>query len=274
MSDGLVAKRKLWDRLKDTYRISILNDENLEEVGSYNLSLLSFYILLSATLVLLAGSVIAFIIFTPVKQLIPGYGDITDNKKFIELLRKVDELEKEINAYETYTEGLRNMLTGGIYTNAVERIDSLAALKNIRPELINQSDVSESKRTLELNFLKFSDPVKGKIGAVFNPSIQHYGIDILTPKDSPVKSIMDGVVISADYSIDSGNAIYVQHNKNLVSVYKHNASLLVKTGDRVKTGQAIAVVGNTGEMSSGPHLHFEMWYDGKYINPQNYLTFQ
>ena len=142
MSDGLPVKRKLWDRLRDTYRISILDDENLEEVGSYNLSLLSFYIFISVVALLLSTLVISFIIFTPVKRLIPGYGDITDNKKFIELSKKVDNLEEEISAYDTYIGGLKTMLTGGIYNSSVERIDSLADRKNIRPELINQEDMA------------------------------------------------------------------------------------------------------------------------------------
>jgi murein DD-endopeptidase MepM/ murein hydrolase activator NlpD len=273
MPDGLPVKRKLWDRLRDNYRISILDDENLEEVGSYNLSLLSFYIFISVVALLLSVLVISFIVFTPVKRLIPGYGDIKENKKFIELSRKVDALEEEVKAYDVYTNGLKNMLTGGIHNSSVEKIDSIEALKNIPPEMINQADVLESKRAKELNFLKFAVPVSGKISARFRPAIQHYGVDILAAKDSPIKSIMDGIVINADQSITTGNSVFIQHTKNLVSVYKHNSVLLVKTGDIVKTGQAVAIIGNTGEMSTGPHLHFEMWYDGKYINPENYLTF-
>jgi murein DD-endopeptidase MepM/ murein hydrolase activator NlpD len=271
MPEGLHNKRKLWDRLQDTYRISILDDENLEEVGSYNLSLLSFYTLLSAAALTLAGLVIAFIVFTPVRRLIPGYGDISDNKRFIELSKRVDELETEVVSYDAYTIGLRNMLTSG--TNTSENRDSLNQLKNANPELIKQSDVLESNRAKELNFLKFAAPVKGRISAVFKPDIRHFGMDILAAKDTPIKAIMDGIVISADQSVVTGNTIFVQHTKNLVSVYKHNSTLLVKTGDVIKTGQAIAIIGNTGEQSSGPHLHFELWYDGKYVNPENYIVF-
>jgi len=274
MSDGLPVKRKLWDRLRDTYRISILDDENLEEVGSYNLSLLSFYIFISVVALLLSTMVISFIVFTPVKRLIPGYGDITDNKKFIELSKKVDELQKDISAYDTYIGALKTMLTGGIYNSSVEKIDSLAASKSIRPELVNQEDLAETNRAKELDFLKFATPVSGRISAGFDPTIQHYGVDILSARDTPIKSIMDGVVISAEQSVTTGNSVYIQHNKNVVSVYKHNSVLLVKTGDIVKTGQAVAIIGNSGEMSTGPHLHFEMWYDGKYLNPEKYITFQ
>jgi murein DD-endopeptidase MepM/ murein hydrolase activator NlpD len=273
MPEAHHEKRKLWDRLQDTYRITVLDDENLEEVGSYNVSLLSFYTLLSAIALGLSLLVISFIVFTPVRRLIPGYGDISDNKRFIELTKKVDELESEVQAYDTYTNGLKNMLTGGIHNNSVEKIDSLAALKSEMPERIDPSDLSETSRAKELSFLKFAPPVKGKVSARFQPDVKHYGTDILAAKETPIKAIMDGIVISAEQSINSGNSIYIQHNKNLVSVYKHNSSLLVKTGDLIKTGQAIAIIGNTGEMSTGPHLHFEMWYDGKYVNPENYITF-
>lgn len=274
MSDGLQTKRRLLDRLRDTYRISILDDENLEEVGSYNLSLLSFYILISVLAIIFAILVISFIVFTPVKRLIPGYGDISDNKKFIELSKKVDDLSEEVAAYDVYTTGLKNMLTGGIYNSSVVKIDSVAELKNIRPELINQADLLESKRAKELDFLKFASPIAGNVSAKFEPSIQHFGVDILAAKDTPIKSIMDGIVISAEMGINTGNSVFIQHDKNLVSVYKHNSVLLVKSGDIVKTGQAIAIIGNSGEMSTGPHLHFEMWFDGKYVNPENYITFQ
>ncbi|MGB4841096.1 MAG: M23 family metallopeptidase [Saprospiraceae bacterium] len=274
MQDGLQAKRNWWDRIRDTYRISILDDENLEEVGSYNLSLLSFYIFLSVFALILSGLVISFIIFTPVKRLIPGYGDITDNKKFIELSKKIDALEKDISAYDTYTSGLKNMLTGGIYNSSVDKIDSIAAAKSIRPELVNQEDIAETSRTKELDFLKFATPVSGTISASFNPSLGHYGVDIIAAKDTPVKSIMDGIVVSAEQSVSTGNSVYIQHQKNVVSAYKHNSILLVKTGDIIRTGQAVAIIGNSGEMTTGPHLHFEMWYDGKYVNPENYISFQ
>jgi murein DD-endopeptidase MepM/ murein hydrolase activator NlpD len=272
MSDGQLPKRKLWDRLQDNYRISILDDENLEEVGSYNVSLLSFYTVLSVAAFVLAALVIAFIVFTPVRRLIPGYGDISDNKRFIELSKKVDELESEIKAYDTYTVGLKNMLTGNVSNNAAEVLDTTSG-KAKNPELVNQNDILESKRAMELNFLKFATPVKGSISARFQPSVRHFGMDIIAAKDTPIKSIMDGIVISADQSTSTGNTIFVQHNKNLVSAYKHNSSLLVKTGQVVKTGQAIAIIGNTGEESTGPHLHFELWYDGKFVNPENYISF-
>lgn len=265
------GRRKLWDRLKDTYRVLILNDENLEEVASYNLSLLNFYTLVSVLGFLLSVLVIASIVFTPVKRLIPGYGDVSGNREYIELTRKIDELEKEILSYDTYIQGLSNILEGGASQSGES--DDISDQNALQPERVNQTELVENKRARELDFLKFAKPVAGKVAAKFQPSVLHYGVDILASKDTPIKSIMDGVVINAEASVNNGNSVFIQHNKNVVSVYKHNSVLLVKTGDIVKTGQAIAIIGNTGEHSTGPHLHFEMWYDGKYVNPENYINF-
>ncbi|MBK9255620.1 MAG: M23 family metallopeptidase [Saprospiraceae bacterium] len=272
MPDGSSANRSLWDRLRDNYRITVVDDENLEEVASYNLSLMNFYIFISVIASLLSLLVISFIVFTPVKRLIPGYGEISENKKFLELTKKVDFLEKEIAANDVYTEGLKNLLSGGS-SSSQEITDTIQQIKERTKEIISAEEIKENRRAKELNFLHFSTPVFGKISAHFQPDIYHYGVDILAEKDSPVKSIMDGVVINSEWSISSGNTVYIQHPRNVVSVYKHNSALLVKTGDIVKTGQAIAIIGNSGEMSTGPHLHFELWYDGKYVNPVNYITF-
>ncbi len=263
-------KRKLWDRLKDTYRVLILDDENLEEVASYNISLLNFYVLISVVGFLFAILVISSIIFTPVKQLIPGYGDIRGNREYVKLTKKIDDLEKDIEAYDTYINGISNMLSSGSGKDDKSKTAEVSSSPTI---IVNQSELQESKVARELDFLKFAKPISGKIAASFQPSIQHYGIDILAAKDTPIKAIMDGVVISAEASVNSGNSVFIQHSKNVISVYKHNSALLVKTGDIVKTGQAIAIIGNTGEHSTGPHLHFEMWYDGKYVNPVNYINF-
>jgi len=267
MPDSSVLKRKLWERLKDTYRITILDDENLEEIGSYNISLLNFYIFISVIGLALSILVISFIVFTPVKRLIPGYGDITDNKKFIELATKVDDLEKELVANEIYTKGLQNLLTGAQSENEPEEKPS------IEKHVITSDDLSDSRRTHELNFLRFITPVTGTISAHYQPNINHFGVDIIAAKNTPIKSIMAGVVISGDWTANMGNTIYIQHQKNVVSVYKHLSASLVKTGDPVNTGQAIGIIGNSGDMTTGPHLHFELWYDGKSVNPASFINF-
>ncbi|MBK6362055.1 MAG: M23 family metallopeptidase [Saprospiraceae bacterium] len=139
--------------------------------------------------------------------------------------------------------------------------------------MITSDELSDSKRTQELNFLRFITPVTGAISAAYQPNINHYGVDIIAPKNTPIKSVMGGVIISADWTANMGNTVYIQHQKNVVSVYKHLSISLVKTGDLVNTGQVIGIIGNSGEMTTGPHLHFEFWYDGKSVNPASFINF-
>jgi len=273
MAESAGTKRKIWERLKDTYRISILDDENLEEIGSYNVSLLNFYIFISVIGMLLSLLVISFIVFTPVKRLIPGYGDISDNRKFIELSRKVEELEQELVASETYTQGLKNLLSGGDLLNEGSAKDKNDDNQTTEKKRLTGSDIEDIKRARGLNYLRFITPVQGTVSAPYKPDVGHYGIDIVAPKNSPVKSIMDGVVISADWSAKSGNTLIIQHDKSIVSSYKHLSVMFVKTGDIVKTGEGIAIIGNSGELTTGPHLHFELWYEGRSVNPQNLINF-
>jgi murein DD-endopeptidase MepM/ murein hydrolase activator NlpD len=265
-ADGV--KRSLFDRLQDNYRLVILDDEDLKEVTSFNFSLLIFYILLSSVIILLSLLIIGFIAFTPAKQLIPGYGDIKSNQQFVKLSQKVEDLESKIQANDVYTMGLRNMLQSIKATSPDEKNTSTPLAQKI-----SNKEIIEAMKQRELDHLIFATPISGPISAEYDPSIGHLGTDVLAPKGTPVKSIMEGFVINAESSVESGNTIMIQHPKNLISIYKHNSANLVKAGQKVQTGQAVAIVGNTGEKSTGPHLHVELWYDGQPVNPKNYITF-
>ncbi len=259
------TKRSLLERLQDNYRLVILDEDDLREVTSFSFSLLIFYIIASSIIVLMTVMVVSFIVFTPVKRWIPGYGDIKENTEFVELTKRIDELEKQVQAHDTYTMGLKNML------KSIEI--SEAEQKQGKPEALSNSDVLESMKTRELDHLVFASPLSGSISAEYDPSREHLGTDIIAPKGTAVKSVMEGIVLSAEWSAESGNAVIIQHPRNIVSVYKHNSANLVKPGQKVQTGQAVAIIGNSGEMSTGPHLHFELWYDGQAVNPKNYISF-
>lgn len=259
------TKRSLLERLQDNYRLVILDDDDLREVTSFSFSLLIVYILLSSVMVLLTVMVVSFIVFTPVKRWIPGYGEIKENSEFVELTRRIDELEKQVQAHDTYTMGLKNML------KSIENAEVEQASKS--PQPLKNSDVVESMKTRALDHLVFASPLSGSISAEYDPSREHLGTDIIAPKGTAVKSVMEGIVLSAEWSVESGNSVLIQHPRNIVSVYKHNSAILVKPGQKVQTGQAVAIIGNSGEMSSGPHLHFELWYDGQPVNPKNYISF-
>ena len=140
---------------------------------------------------------------------------------------------------------------------------------NYDPVKINSSN--SSTRIAELYF---TPPLRGGyITAEFQPSKKHYGIDITAPKNTPIQSAMDGTVIISDWTLETGNIIGIQHKNNLVSFYKHNSVLLKKVGSFVKAGEAVAIIGNTGQLSDGPHLHFEIWHNSQPVNPTNYINF-
>jgi murein DD-endopeptidase MepM/ murein hydrolase activator NlpD len=268
MSETEIEKRTLIDRLQDSYKIVIQDEEDLREINSFSVSLINFYVLISSLALIITIFTVSIIIFTPIKRWIPGYGELTSNREFLELQKRIQNLETELDAQEVYYEGLRNLLTGLQPDTDTDREAGI-----VQKERLKAQEVKESGVTGPLNNLLFASPLKGTITAEFDPTISHYGLDIIAPKNTVIKSIMDGRVISADWSLDAGNFVYIQHPKNIISVYKHNSAVLVKTGDIVRTGQAVAIIGDTGEQSTGPHLHLELWFDGTPVNPANYITF-
>lgn len=268
-------KRSLLERLQDNYRLVVIDDDDLREVNTFKFNLLTLYILLSTMLVLTGLIAVGLIFFTPIKRMIPGFTMGSDNSEYIEMRRKVDELEELMQAQEAYNKGISNLLKGSGVANdapaAATPDTEQAVTASPNRTSVNTAAMQEARKTKELNQLAFASPVSGTVSAKFDPAIEHFGSDILAPKNTAIKSIMSGIVISAEWNVDGGNTVMVQHPRNLVSVYKHNSSLLVKTGDIVKAGQAVAIIGNTGKLTNGPHLHLELWYNGFPINPENYI---
>ena len=279
MSDpeDLIKDKGFKERLKDSYRLIVYDNEDLSEVGSYNLTLGRFYLLASIFIGVIILFTVLAIAFTPLRRLVPGYGKIENNQKYLDLKRNVEELANELDAQMTYTKGLQNMLSGQDQ-NDISIDKTVEDLVNESPKTVNNNYVStkeieESDQARQLDYLVFTPPVKGIISAMFDIKKDHYGIDIIAPKNTPILASMEGIVISADWSVETGNTVYLQHAQNIITAYKHNSALLVKTGDRVKNGQAIALIGNTGKLTNGPHLHFELWFEGQAVNPQNFVNF-
>lgn len=266
MSKTAVRKKKWIEKLHHYYKIVIMHEEDLREVNSYSISLKNLYILTLTTFFLIAALIVSLIIFTPIKSLIPGYGKLENDKAYQELFTKVDELENQLKAQDIYTVGLQNMLKG------IEQANFKNEANQTSKPIISR-DIRETEKTGALNQILFAPPITGSISNEYDPNTEHFGVDILAPKNTPVKAIQNGVVVDASWSVETGNMVYIQHPQNVISVYKHNSTLLVKAGQRVSAGQAIAIIGNTGTLTSGPHLHFELWYDGLPVNPVNYITF-
>ncbi len=299
MADENKERRSRWERWKDHYRLVILNDETFEEVGSYKLSLLNVYVMLSMLVVLVSFVVVLAIAFTPVKRLIPGYGSGGDNSEMVQLYHDLDSLEQLTAAQERYNEGIRRMLVGEVEyapdappknrtkedfvipeakkSEAEEQLRNEVQMDIVR-EATGQSQpnapVNVSPREVPLEQMYFTPPLGGSISATFDPEKNHFGVDVIAPKNTPVKATMDGWVISSDWTLETGNTIAIQHTNNIVSFYKHNSSLLKKAGSYVRASEAIAIIGNTGELTDGPHLHFELWHRGKPVNPTDFVNFK
>ncbi|MCS7037374.1 MAG: M23 family metallopeptidase [Saprospiraceae bacterium] len=297
--------RSWLERLRDRYRLVIVNDETFEEVSSLKLSPLSVYIFLSSLIVGTAILVTLLIVYTPLKRYIPGYGDFQRDSEIAELSQKASALEKEINAQRLYNENLRKILTGDLADFTEEAVKGKSRLDTSRSEssaspadfagklgetALTSEPSAAAEETpkhgqtaglavsagsdLPIERLQFIPPVSGEITARFDPLKNHFGIDVAAPRNTAIKAAADGVVILAGYTVETGYSIAIQHPHNIVTLYKHNSVLLKKAGTPVKAGEAIALIGNSGIESSGPHLHFELWYRGRPVNPSDYIGFR
>ncbi len=262
---GIEKKSTFWSRLSETYRLVVLEDDTLREVNSYRVTLRRIYIWISMIAVLLILLVICLIIFTPARKLVPGYGDISGHKEFIELNEKVKTLEEDLELQYEYVEGIKRMLNSNDSSESVPMFVDSQSIPSVQVETRHRGP---------LGHLFFSKPLDGVISSGFDPETNHLGADVVASKGSPISAILEGVVVDAGFSFESGYTISIQHSNNLITKYKHNSSLLKKSGQRVRSGEAIAIIGNTGENSSGTHLHFEMWHEGHPIDPSLYFSFK
>jgi len=265
MSTNSEQNRGLISRMSDKYRLVILEDDTLGEVKTTKITGMGILFSLLGLFIMISLLCFVLISYTPIRYLVPGYADINNNRAYNELKLKLDEIEKELDAQKIYTNGLKNMLNPSG--------DLIKDLTDKNPSNNNFKSFSEGSNRISLNNYYFCPPLKGEISAAFDAEGKHFGIDIVAEKDSPVKCILDGVVISSDWSIKTGNTISVQHHNDLISVYKHNSALLKNVGQNVKTGEAIAIIGNTGILTNGPHVHFELWQGGRAMNPADYINF-
>lgn len=274
--------------MRNEYRLSILKESSYEEQVSVLLTPLNVVLLVGSTFILIGGLVYSLVALSPLKEhLVPGYVDDQYRQDAISARNTADSLLAKQAQYDDYLILLNRVLSGNIHPDSVkfdaqEGLDEQSLSYQLsEPDSLLRNKVAEEDRfTLNLasganpaESRKFLfTPVEGTLSSKFDPDIEHYGIDIVAPKESIIKSVLDGTVVLASYTSDGGHVIQVQHSGDLISVYKHNSVLLKKTGDRIKAGESIAVIGNTGDHSDGPHLHFELWEKGLPVDPQLYLN--
>tara|TARA_R110001592_G_scaffold102109_3_gene288475 strand:+ start:2192 stop:3100 length:909 start_codon:yes stop_codon:yes gene_type:complete len=284
-----IKKKKKLQKLKHKYRLVILNDDTFEEKISVRLSQLNVFSIVGLGSLLLIVLVIIIIAFTPLREFIPGYTDVNIRKQGIRNSLKVDSLEIAVKQREQYIESINRIIQGELiqFSDSIV-VDTSVNYKSISNHPIEEDSLlrvmieTEEKYNLFKsagrtpsdisNFIFFS-PLKGIITDEFNPKIDHFGVDLVAPKNEAIKATLDGTVIFAEWTVETGYVIHLQHTNNLISIYKHNSSLHKKQGDKVRAGDVIAIVGNSGELSTGPHLHFELWYNGIPLNPQEYVVF-
>ncbi|QNJ97488.1 M23 family metallopeptidase [Constantimarinum furrinae] len=286
MAEKEKRTKKIKKKLLHKYRLVVLNEDTFEERFSFKLNRLNVFVFSTLFAVFLIVITTLLIAFTPLREYIPGYSSTSLKKKATDLTFKTDSLQQTININEQYLASIRKVLSGDVKTVEFNK-DSILNAAKIDPSIINlaasrQDSLLREKVLAEdkynplaqndVNIVLFP-PVKGSISETYNPKEKHFAVDIITVKDAPVKATADGTVIFAEWTADTGNVIIIEHSNNLISVYKHNASLTKTQGQFVKAGEVIATVGNTGELTTGPHLHFELWSDGYPINPTNFIDF-
>ncbi len=280
---------KFRQKLINKYRLVVLNEDTFEEKLSFNLTRLNVFIFGTLFSVVIIVSTIFLIAFTNLREYIPGYSSTELKKEATQLVYKVDSLNQVLEVNNLYIGKVKELLTGKISEVQFDKDSVLNTMQfdkdtmNFNPSdnvLEFRSDVESTDRFSIFNEatksadIVFFSPVKGIVTDGYSLKNKHFAIDIAVQMGTPVKSVADGTVIFAEWTATTGNVIIVEHSNGFISVYKHNTALHKRQGDMVKSGEVIASAGDTGEYSTGPHLHFELWNEGYPVNPINYIDFE
>lgn len=283
--------RRTWLRkLRDRYRLLLINDTTFEERFSMRLNRLNVGLLFLAAFTVHGLLVTAVIVYTPLKRYIPGYSDQETKLNAYRSTLLADSLETELRMRDLYLDNIRSVLSGKLPADSATlappvqvpaaadlapgKADSLLRARYEEEEAYSLVEGKGLGDRRDLSSIFFFPPLRGIVTSTFDRGQGHYGIDVVTKADAAVKACLDGTVILSSWTTDAGHVLQVQHRNDLVSVYKHNSVLLKKVGDKVRAGEAVAIVGNSGELTTGPHLHFELWLNGEPVDPQAYMVFQ
>ena len=281
--------KSFWHRIRFKYKLSFINEGTLEEVWSFRLSKLSAFVTLALFACFLIAVTALIIITTPIRNYLPGYLDVEVRKEIVENALRADSLERMVAIHELYLSNVAGILSGTLPLDSIRQIDSLATndenyeiprspseeafVKEFAEEEKYNLTVLADPEKVPTDGVFFYKPVNGTVSAHYEAAIRHYGVDLVAKERESVLATLDGTVVYAGFDSNQGNVIQLQHKNGFISVYKHNALLLKEVGDVVQAGEAIALVGNTGKLSTGPHLHFELWYKGNPVNPEEYIAF-
>ncbi|MDA9646715.1 M23 family metallopeptidase [Flavobacteriaceae bacterium] len=283
-----INKKKLQTKLLHKYRLVVLNEDTFEERFAVKLTRLNVFSLSSLAAIILIILTTLLIVLTPLREYIPGYSSAALQKQALNLSYKTDSLIKAINMNDLYIKSIKSALSGEVSsvvinkdsifkaaqadTDVFELIPS-AADSILREKVSREDKYNLFKTAISSKDFVFFPPVNGPLSAGFDSKVKHYAVDIVTPINTPVKSTSDGRVIFTSWTSEAGYVIIIDHGDELISVYKHNSSLTKSQGEIVKSREVIAISGGSGELSTGPHLHFELWSNGVPLNPANFMDF-
>jgi len=279
------GREKYWSKLFHKYRFVIMTDSSFEEKLSIKLSRLNVIAFVGTLVFFCFFSTMLLITYTPLSEYVPGKSTIEVQKGLIELNIKSDSLETILLNRRIYLENINKIINGEelITTeNSDEKINTQTPIsfeKSIEDSLFRIKVETEDKSSIykknntNNNNLMFFTPLSGLISDGYNNKTKHFGIDLVAKEKSRISSVLEGTVIISHWAYETGYVIGVQHKNDYLSFYKHNSVLLKSVGDYVNAGDHIAIIGNSGELSSGPHLHFELWHKGIPVNPENYISF-
>lgn len=277
-------KNRSEDEKYRKYRVILSDEHTHKQLWFISFTGPGFYILIASAIVAVSVVVFSLVAFTPLRTFIPGYPDPYSKRAAIQNAIKVDSLETVILRWELYSQNLKRVLS----QEEPIRIDEIQSLDNdhlkakadmskdsVLRELVKEEemfDLGKVKRNLPIEGLHFFTPLKGVVTQKYDNLLHPY-VDIAAPLNSVVKATLDGSIIFSGWSDEAGYMIQIQHENDLVSIYRHNNKLLKKAGDKVTAGSPIALVGNTGSKSFEEHLSFELWYKGETVDPQLYIKF-
>ena len=279
-------KNKIVNFFNKTFRLVVINDETLEEEGFLKLSRSNIIIL--ASVLLVSAFVISFciIVYSPLNKYLPGKSSELVQKELVTLALKSDSLASALSISSLYLSNIESIIKGDSINfeyldDSLNKIDNSEinffkskedSLLRIRVEREDQSSINLNSQRKSKQFL-FFPPIEGFISDSFNLKTNHYGIDLVAKTGAKIKSIGEGTVVVSDWNPQTGYVLGIQHSENFISFYKHCSVLLKNVGDIITTGENIAIIGNSGELSSGPHLHFELWKSGAPLDPSLYISF-
>jgi murein DD-endopeptidase MepM/ murein hydrolase activator NlpD len=293
MVQQIKKKEKWYQKLRDKYKLVILNDETYEEKLSFKLSRLNVFVASGTIAILLIIITTMLIAFTRLREYIPGYTDVSLYEQLYRIEELTDSLDADARQKSLYLENLRLILSGkdttiisplkedtiGNYSNIssyASRDDSTFREEFESQMMGSEIRIPEHERggaRPDISSFSFFTPLRGIVTSKFDPATKHYGVDIVSVQNEAIKATLDGVVIFTGWTLETGYTVCLQHENDLVSVYKHNSAILKDQGSYVKAGDPIAIIGSSGEFSTGPHLHFELWYNGVPVDPTDIIKF-